>query len=97
MPATDQLVFKALQTYADGEVVRWIEDQAPGGEGPERPAPTLQLAAASECEDPAQTAPAQAASTGSGTSNALAGAALGASLLALAAAAVAILRSRRKV
>ena len=25
LPKIDQLVFKALQTYADGDVVRWIE------------------------------------------------------------------------
>ncbi|WP_392676605.1 YcnI family protein [Streptomyces sp. LN785] len=45
---TDQLVFKALQTYSDKEVVRWIEPQAKGQEEPEHPAPALQLAAASD-------------------------------------------------
>jgi uncharacterized protein len=97
MPATDRLVFKALQTYADGEVVRWIEEQVPGGEEPQHPAPTLELVAATESEDSAPTAPAQAASTGGGTSNALLGTALGVSLLALAAAALAIVQSRRKL
>jgi uncharacterized protein YcnI len=28
---TDSFVFKALQTYSDGEVVRWIEPTPPGG------------------------------------------------------------------
>ncbi|MCW2605654.1 MAG: hypothetical protein JWO60_347 [Frankiales bacterium] len=46
LPETDTLTFKALQTYADGEVVRWIEEPAAGGEEPEHPAPTLKLAAA---------------------------------------------------
>jgi uncharacterized protein YcnI len=39
-----ELVFKALQTYDDGEVVRWIET-ATGDDEPERPAPVLQLVA----------------------------------------------------
>ena len=42
----DQLVFKALQTYSDKQVVRWIEVQKDGGEEPENPAPTLALTAA---------------------------------------------------
>ncbi|MEV0737737.1 YcnI family protein [Streptomyces sp. NPDC050549] len=42
----DQLVFKALQTYSDKEVVRWIEVQKDGAEEPENPAPVLELAAA---------------------------------------------------
>lgn len=41
------VLFKALQTYSDGEVVRWIEEQAPGGPEPEHPAPTLTLTPAS--------------------------------------------------
>lgn len=48
LPEVDQLVFKALQTYADGEVVRWIEEPVDGGEEPEKPAPILKLAAAEE-------------------------------------------------
>ncbi|MFP5376124.1 MAG: YcnI family protein [Acidimicrobiia bacterium] len=39
----DELVFKAVQTYASGEVVRWIEEATPGGEEPEHPAPVLRL------------------------------------------------------
>jgi uncharacterized protein YcnI len=41
LPKKDAMVFKALQTYSDGEVVRWIE-----GPDAEHPAPTLKLAAA---------------------------------------------------
>ncbi|MFJ4843007.1 YcnI family protein [Streptomyces sp. NPDC088746] len=41
----DQLVFKALQTYSNKEVVRWIEEPAEGGEEPESPAPVLALTA----------------------------------------------------
>lgn len=41
----DQLVFKAVQTYASGEVVRWIEEPTAGAEEPEHPAPVLKLIA----------------------------------------------------
>ncbi|MCM2412869.1 MULTISPECIES: YcnI family protein [unclassified Streptomyces] len=44
----DQLVFKAIQTYDDKEVVRWIEEQKDGAEEPESPAPVLKLTAASD-------------------------------------------------
>ncbi|MHC5905149.1 YcnI family copper-binding membrane protein [Streptomyces sp. S6] len=43
---TDSIVFKALQTYSNKEVVRWIEVQADGAEEPEYPAPKLALSAA---------------------------------------------------
>ncbi|MFF4907874.1 YcnI family protein [Streptomyces sp. NPDC001260] len=44
----DELVFKAIQTYDNKEVVRWIEVQQDGQEEPENPAPVLTLSAASE-------------------------------------------------
>ncbi|WP_317444325.1 YcnI family protein [Streptomyces collinus] len=43
---TDQLVFKAVQTYSNKEVVRWIEVAQDGQEEPENPAPVLELSAA---------------------------------------------------
>ncbi|MEW2396580.1 YcnI family protein [Streptomyces sp. NPDC046862] len=43
---TDELVFKALQTYSNKEVVRWIEVPKEGEEEPENPAPVLALSAA---------------------------------------------------
>ncbi|WP_425831586.1 YcnI family protein [Streptomyces fractus] len=45
---TDQLVFKALQTYDNKVVVRWIEPQQKGQAEPENPAPTLELSAAAD-------------------------------------------------
>ncbi|MEU3300942.1 YcnI family protein [Streptomyces sp. NPDC006678] len=42
----DQLVFKALQTYDNKEVVRWIEEPKEGAAEPEHPAPVLALSAA---------------------------------------------------
>ncbi|MFJ9735090.1 YcnI family protein [Streptomyces sp. NPDC101171] len=45
---TDQLVFKAIQTYSDKEVVRWIEVPQEGQAEPENPAPVLELSAAAD-------------------------------------------------
>jgi hypothetical protein len=50
LPQTNQLVFKALQTYSDSDVVRWIDEPA-GGAEPEHPAPTLKLAKAATGSD----------------------------------------------
>ncbi|MFC4501183.1 MULTISPECIES: YcnI family protein [Streptomyces] len=46
----DELVFKAIQTYSNKEVVRWIEVQENGAEEPENPAPVLALSDAAEDE-----------------------------------------------
>ncbi|MFI0242949.1 YcnI family protein [Streptomyces sp. NPDC016845] len=46
----DELVFKAIQTYDNKEVVRWIEPQQEGQEEPENPAPVLALTAADDDE-----------------------------------------------
>jgi uncharacterized protein YcnI len=43
---TGKLAFKALQTYSDGSVVRWIDVPDGSGAEPEHPAPTLSLVAA---------------------------------------------------
>ncbi|MEH0420079.1 YcnI family copper-binding membrane protein [Streptomyces sp. B21-083] len=69
---TDELVFKALQTYSDKEVVRWIEVQEDGAEEPDNPAPVLALSAATEghhggasttTEEPAEQAAAKTTTT----------------------------------
>jgi len=44
--AGKRVVFKALQTYSSGEVVRWIEIPKQGAPEPELPAPVLTLTAA---------------------------------------------------
>ena len=43
LPKAASMEFKALQTYSDGEVVRWIEPAKADGSEPEHPAPTLKL------------------------------------------------------
>ena len=103
---TDQLAFKTLQTYSDGDVVRWIEEAAAGDDEPENPAPVLKLTA-KESEDgdetPAASTTAAATSTKSTTASSsssdstarglgIAGLIVG--VLGLAAGAFAIVRSR---
>lgn len=47
MPAqAGQLTFRALQTYSDGSVTRWIDAAEPGQPEPEHPAPAVTVAAA---------------------------------------------------
>lgn len=47
LPDVESLTFKALQTYSNGKVVRWIETAPLGSPEPDFPAPVLQLAAPS--------------------------------------------------
>ena len=44
----DKVVFKAVQTYDNGEVVSWIQQTVKGAPEPERPAPVLTLTAAGD-------------------------------------------------
>lgn len=43
--SADQMVFKSIQTYDNGEVVRWIEEATAGASEPQNPAPVLKLTA----------------------------------------------------
>lgn len=43
LPDTDRVLFKVLQTYSDGEIVRWIDPPTADGSEPEHPAPVLTL------------------------------------------------------
>jgi uncharacterized protein YcnI len=64
---TTQLVFKAVQTYSDGDVVRWIDLSTSGDSDPEHPAPVLTLTPASSSDDAGASATGSAAAP-SGTS-----------------------------
>ena len=82
LPETDQMIFKALQTYSDGTVVRWIDEPAAGGAEPEHPAPVLKLAPAAATGATASagapaTTTAAAEGDGNGTPWGIAGIALG--------------------
>ncbi|GGT21768.1 YcnI family copper-binding membrane protein [Streptomyces purpureus] len=46
--STDKLVLKAVQTYDNNEVVRWIEEPKEGAAEPEHPAPVLTLSEAGD-------------------------------------------------
>jgi uncharacterized protein len=64
----DQLQFKALQTYSDGEVVRWIDAPTTDGSEPEHPAPTLTLTASGSGGHGATTTTATSSSSSGGQS-----------------------------
>jgi periplasmic copper chaperone A len=106
LPAdTTQLVFKAVQTYSNGDVVRWIDLAVPGEPEPDHPAPVLTLtpvgAGTSGASASAQTgsgaasgSSAGAASSGSGGDGpGVAGLVVGA--LGFVTAAFALWRTRR--
>ncbi len=44
---TSSVTFKAVQTYSNGDVVRWIQTSQPGQPPPDHPAPVLTLTGAS--------------------------------------------------
>jgi uncharacterized protein YcnI len=101
LPATaSQLVFKTIETYGDGEVVRWITEQQPGQPEPEHPAPVLKLTGAVATSVAPSPGPSPAAVTptpapaGSGGSGVwwIVGAVV---LLALIAGSVVLVRRRR--
>ncbi|MPY61589.1 YcnI family copper-binding membrane protein [Streptomyces spongiae] len=97
---TGRLTFKALQTYSDGKIVRWIEAAQSGGEEPEDPAPTLELTAkGAEGAEGAKSATAasdtsEASDASDSTARGLGAAGLGVGVLGLAAAVFAIVRTR---
>jgi uncharacterized protein YcnI len=103
LPKTDKLVFKVLQTYSDGNIVRWIDDTVAGQPEPDNPAPVLKLAAASSNTATAASAgPTVAVNAGSKTSDststtaltvAIIGGVLG--LAGLILGALAFIRTRR--
>jgi uncharacterized protein YcnI len=89
LPEVPQVVFKALQTYSDGTVVRWIDEPTTDGTEPEKPAPVLKLTAGSGDAHAAASAPAVAAAAetegdGNGTWAGLVAIALGLVALVLA-------------
>ncbi len=103
--AGDSLTFKALQTYSDGEVVRWI-----GAEGSDKPAPTLSVMAADDAaagghhqvggpktEETAATTAAPASDSGDGDSQGLAIAGLIVGALGLLFGGTALVVSRRRL
>ena len=109
LPTTSSMEFKALQTYADGTVVRWIEETPADGTEPDHPAPVLQLAAAgstgtgatgstgstSSTAVPVAQVSAQREDQGTGSSRGLSIAALAVAVVAALLGAGALVRARR--
>ncbi|MFI5912966.1 YcnI family protein [Dactylosporangium sp. NPDC051541] len=102
LPQTDQIVFKALQTYSGGEVVRWIDEPAAGAEA-EHPAPVLKLskktdtaAAAPATTGPTATAAAADTSSSSSSDDTAIGLGIAGLVLGLAGLVVGILAYRRR-
>ena len=97
LPDTESITFKALQTYKNGDVVRWIETDQEA----EHPAPVLELGTASEpsaSPTPHVTASAVPVATTDedSTGKALGGAGLGVAVLAVLLALGAFVRSGRR-
>jgi uncharacterized protein YcnI len=94
--AGDVLTFKALQTYSNGEIVRWI-----GSPDADEPAPTVTVTAATGDDSASHasaptTAPAPADDDDSGSSDTLAIVALIVGALGLLAGLGAVLTTRRR-
>uniref|UniRef100_UPI0006E1E783 YcnI family copper-binding membrane protein n=1 Tax=Peterkaempfera griseoplana TaxID=66896 RepID=UPI0006E1E783 len=65
---TDSMIFKALQTYDDGQIVRWIDVAKEGQAEPEHPAPVLTLTkAGADGQDATASASAAPASPAAGS------------------------------
>jgi uncharacterized protein YcnI len=94
LPEVSSLVFKTLQTYSDGTVVRWIDPPAAEGEPePEHPAPTLTLLPVSDSSTTG-TAGGESESDGDGGSTAALVLSVVAVVLAAGALGVSLLRRR---
>ena len=107
----DQILFPSIQTYASGEVVRWIDEPLESGEEPEHPAPLLTLVDAEDEQGDEAAAEEEAAAEGEAASgvnvsntasqddvdsaNTLATVGIVFGVLGLLAGAFAIFRSRR--
>jgi uncharacterized protein YcnI len=61
----NQIVFKALQTYSNGDVVRWIDPVTPNGPPPDHPTPILQLTSPTTAGASATTTPTTASGSAS--------------------------------
>jgi uncharacterized protein YcnI len=102
LPKMDKMIFKSLQTYSDGNIVRWIDEPvADGQEEPEHPAPVLALKAAAAPEatsTPVAAVPVASESdsdSGDGLAIGLAVAGLVVGLAGLALGGLAFLRTRQ--
>jgi uncharacterized protein YcnI len=90
------LLFKAIQTYSNGDVVRWIDVAQPGQPEPDHPAPVLTLTAGPAAAPAGAGAPAApAAGASPGTDGPARGIAAGGVLIGLLGLALGALSWRR--
>jgi uncharacterized protein YcnI len=98
LPAPGTVLLPVDQTYSDGKVVSWEQPTPSSGVEPERPAPALEVAAASAEASPAAQGPvagpdaADAATRSDGPARLLSGAALAVAVIGATMAAVALRR-----
>ena len=95
LPAPGAVLLPAVQSYADGEVVRWDQPAPASGEEPEHPAPVLEITAAEASGHgggSAVAAPVAAAAQPDRTARVLSASAL---VVALAGLVAAVLARRR--
>jgi uncharacterized protein YcnI len=90
-----QLTFKAIQTYSNGDVVRWIDVPQPGQPEPDHPAPVLTLTAGTAAAPPAAGTSAAATSGAGGSDGMARGIAVGGVVIGLLGLALAGLSWRR--
>ncbi len=103
VPDGPQVVFKAVQTYSNGNVVRWIDPVTAGGPEAQHPTPILDVTPASAGSTPTSTPATTGSATTSSTSastkdssaRALGVVALVVGAVALLAATGALMRRRR--
>jgi len=88
------LAFKAIQTYSNGDVVRWIDLAQPGQPEPDHPAPVLTLTTGAATAAPAGAAP-PAATASSGSDGTARGIAVGGVVIGLIGLAFGVLGWRR--
>ncbi|HEU5026300.1 MAG TPA: YcnI family protein [Spirillospora sp.] len=100
---TDTMMFKADQTYSDGQVVKWEQDPGDGSSEPEHPAPTLRLTPkgsgdAATAGLTAQSKPAAKpeASSDDGTARVLGGVGIGVGVIGIAVGGYGLSRARSR-
>jgi len=103
LPNAPQVTFKVVQTYSDGQVVRWIELPGPDGAEPDNPAPIVKLTAGAASAvspkpaDDADAPPAKASGSLASTGSADRPLAAAAGLLLLAGGLGVALGTRRRL
>jgi uncharacterized protein YcnI len=95
LPKAPTMEFKALQTYSNGDIVRWIDPSTPGQAEPEHPAPVLTLPVAGGDASTSDTTPTVSASSDDGRANTALVLSILALVVAVGAGAASFLRRSR--